>query len=296
MQSTYTIKDLEQLSGIKAHTLRIWESRYNLISPQRTDTNIRYYLDMDLKKVLNVAVLVNAGMRISKVARLSEREMNTMVLDLSRYTGNKESQINGLKTAMLEFNQELFERILNQSIAQVGTDETFRTIVAQFIGHIGVLWQTNTIGIAHEHFASNLIRQKLFAAIDQLPPVKEEGKKRFVLYLPSEELHELGILYTNYLLRKDGHEVIYLGQAVPAEYLLDVHNQRPVDAILSIFTTKPNVENLEEYFQRLHKVVGPDVAGYFTGYQIASSQLKEVPGGYTLFPDLPSLCKHLLSA
>lgn len=290
MQTRYSIKDLEQLSGIKAHTLRIWESRYELIKPQRTETNIRYYKDDDLKKILNVALLVNDGMRISKVACLSDREIQDMVLDHARYRGSFESQVNSLKVAMLSFNQELFDKVLNQSMLKIGTEETFSKVVAQFIHQVGILWQTNTISVAHEHFVSNLIKQKLYAAIDQLVVTRGHNGYRYLLYLPGEELHELGLLYIHYLLKKRGHEVIYLGQSVPAQYLKEIHSQVPCQRFVSIITTRPCSSGMGEYLEQLHQLfAGEDVRFYLSGHQFSDFEPNGLPSMFRVIPSFEDL-------
>lgn len=270
MQSKYSIKDLEHLTGVKAHTIRIWESRYNIVEPERTATNIRYYKDEDLKRLLNVAVLVHNGMKISKVAEMTDAERNSLVLDASKYQGNYESQINGLKIAMLDFNENLFDRILTNSMATIGTEETFSKIVGGFIYQVGLLWQTNTISISHEHFASNLIKQKLYVAIDSvIEPQREKGQKTYLLYLPADELHELGLLYVSYLLKNSGHRVIYLGQAVPVDFLREVIEKVHIDALVSIFTTQPYEGDLDNYFKRCLEVLGSrELQWFVSGRQL----------------------------
>ena len=247
----YSIKDLEHLTGIKAHTIRIWEQRYNIIEPSRTDTNIRYYVDSDLKRLLNISVLVNGGLRISKVAKMSSLEIQDAVLDKARYEGSYSTQVNGLKIAMLDFNEDLFETIFNQSMIKFGSDETFRSIIGSFIKEVGVLWQTNAISVAHEHFVSNIIRQKLFSAIDQIPSVSDKEAQRFLLYLPSQELHDLGLLYLHLILKRRGFKVVNLGQSCPLEYLKEVHHKVKFDYLISIFTTNPYDDEMDDYLRNL---------------------------------------------
>lgn len=251
MDSKYSIKDLEKLSGIKAHTLRAWEQRYGLIVPKRTETNIRYYIDEHLKKILNIAVLVKSGMRISKVAELNDQELRAAVIDAGRYQGNYESQINAFKIAMLEYDEYLFDSIFSKCLIQFGTEETLTRILGSFIQQIGLLWQAGAINVSNEHFISNLVKQKLFSIIDQtIIPQKSDKRKSFVLYLPADELHELGLLYLYYYLKKSGHRVVYLGQSVPMEYLKEVSEKTQVDQFISVFTTSPHFEEIDIYFQK----------------------------------------------
>ncbi len=296
MESKYSIKDLEQLSGIKAHTLRAWEQRYNLIEPLRTETNIRYYVDEHLKNVLNVAVLVKSGMRISKVAELSPEELRTAVIDAGRYQGNYDSQINALKISMMEFDEYLFESIFNKCLIQFGTEETLTRIVGAFIQQVGLLWQAGAINISNEHFISNLIKQKLFSIIDQtMLPNPKQGKS-YVLYLPADELHELGLLYLYYFLKKQGHRVIYLGQSVPMEYVKEVSERTHIDQFISIFTTRPHFEEFDVYFDRMGEMFDPQNYKFFiTGLQVSRYQGDKIPGYVEMCPDLETLKRNFIS-
>tara|TARA_R110001592_G_scaffold138225_1_gene356953 strand:- start:71044 stop:71937 length:894 start_codon:yes stop_codon:yes gene_type:complete len=279
MNTKYSIKDLEKLSGIKAHTLRAWEQRYNLIEPHRTDTNIRYYIDDHLKKILNIAVLVKSGMRISKVADLSPEEIRSAVIDAGRYQGNYESQINAFKIAMIDYDEYLFDSVFNKCLIQFGTDETLTKILGEFIRQIGLLWQAGAINVSNEHFISSLVKQKLFAIIDQtmLPQTKDKTKS-YVLYLPADELHELGLLYLYYYLKKIGHRVIYLGQSVPIEYLKEVSEKTEVDQFVSIFTTTPHFEEIDQYFEKIAEMFDQDNYRFFlTGIQFGNYERDNLP-------------------
>jgi MerR family transcriptional regulator, light-induced transcriptional regulator len=174
--STYLIKDLEQLSGIKAHTLRIWEQRYNLLSPKRTDTNIRFYDDDDLKLILNVALLNDNGYKISKIAAMDSEVMRSEVMKLTDRTLTHDDQIHALTICMIEMDEDRFDKVLSTNILKLGFEQTMMNIIYPFMSKIGVLWQTGSINPAHEHFISNLVRQKLIVAIDG-QVVSRDGKK-----------------------------------------------------------------------------------------------------------------------
>lgn len=272
MQSKYSIKDLEYLTGIKAHTLRIWEQRYNVVEPRRTDTNIRYYGDEELKRLLNITLLVNSGQKISKVAELTDEQLREMVLRLGAYRGELENQIHGLKLAMLDFDEVLFDRILTQSMISIGGEETFTKLVGSFIHQIGILWQTSSISVAHEHFASGIIKQKIYSAVDQLPLNQSQPGKIFILYLPGDELHELGLLYLYYYIRKRGHRVIYLGQSVPLEYLKDAMDKLNADVLVTMATTQPPREFVQEYFSEVSKAF-PETRILASGMQLEGIDL-----------------------
>lgn len=292
METKYSIKDLEQLSGIKAHTIRAWESRYNLITPHRTDTNIRYYIDEHLKKILNIAVLVKSGMRISAVSKLTDDQIRSAVIDAGRYQGNYDSQINAFKISMLEYDEYLFDSIFNKCLIQFGAEATLTNIVGSFIQQVGVLWQAGAINVANEHFISNLVKQKVFSLIDQItiaPP--SDKRKSYLLYLPADELHELGLLYMYYHLKRNGHRVVYLGQSVPMEYLKEVSDKTNIDRFVSIFTSRPHFEEMDVYFDRIGEMFDPENYRFFvTGMQFADKKdLETKPPHIRVSPNIEAL-------
>lgn len=280
----YSIKDLEELSGIKAHTIRIWEKRYNLIEPERTSTNIRFYTDEDLKKLLNVSMLNRHGWKISRLADMSQEMIGEKVLEVSKESSDAETQIENLIVSMLDLDEAKFERILSNAILKHGFEETLIKVIYPFFDRIGLLWLVGTINAAQEHFISNLMRQKLIAAIDGQLPGKNENPKTFMLFLHEAELHELGLLFYNYLLRKHGHRVIYLGQAVPFNDLIQIAEIQKIDVLLTSFTTGMGESELDNYLAKL-KVSFPSKTIYFTGYQTNRA-----------FEDIPSNFKHIQSA
>jgi DNA-binding transcriptional MerR regulator len=249
--SKYSIRELERLSGIKAHTIRIWEKRYNVIEPSRTDTNIRYYSDEDLKKLLNIAILNRKGMRISDIANMKEKELAKKVMEYSYNSRDVESQIEQMVIAMVDLDESKFNQLLNTAIMHDGFEKAIINIIFPFFEKIGILWQTNSINPAQEHFVSNLFRQKLMVAIDNLMIPDKEGAKKFVLFLPENEFHELGLLFYNYLIKKAGHSVIYLGTSVPVEDLeMTVKKIKP-HYLFTTITAALDGEELEKYIKDL---------------------------------------------
>lgn len=251
MSGYYSIKDLERLTGIKAHTLRIWEKRYNIVQPQRSESNIRSYTDEDLKKLLNVSILVKNGYKISKVAELCSADINEKIIEIARLSNNHNSEIEGLIISMIELDEEKFERILNSSVIKMGFERTVYDIIYPLFEKIGVLWQTGSITPAQEHFISNLIRRKLFVAIDGLSFKTDENAKKYLLYLPEWELHDIGLLLYDYLIRKSGHQVIFLGQTLPFEDLISVCEDSKADYILTNLTASLPMPELKEYITQL---------------------------------------------
>ena len=268
--STYSIKDLEQLSGIKAHTLRIWEQRYNLLQPKRTDTNIRYYDDDDLKLILNVALLNDNGVKISKIASMTSNELREEVMKLTERSLTHDDQIHALTICMIEMDEERFDKILSTNILKLGFEQTMLNVIYPFMSKIGVLWQTGAINPAQEHFISNLVRQKLIVAIDgQIP---QRGGKKFLLFLPEGELHEISILFASYLIKSKGHKVIYLGQSTPNDDLLAVYKLHQPEYLLTVITTSPSSEYVQEYIHALSERFG-QAQILVTGYQVLGQDL-----------------------
>lgn len=211
----YSISDIEGLIGIKAHTIRAWEIRYNLVPPKRTATNIRYYDEEDLKMLLNIVALNENGYKISRIAKLNAHQIANLVRQLNSDWGNETAQLLNLSNATLSYDESEFSRILTGCINEMGLIKTMDLVLFPFMKRIGMLWQTGTIDPSQEHFAANLIRDKIIVEIDKL---KRPGKKnmlRFILFLPEGEQHETGLLFTRYLLKKCGHETLYLGAEIP---------------------------------------------------------------------------------
>lgn len=262
----YSIKDLEQLTGIKAHTIRIWEKRYQLIEPERTSTNIRFYSDNDLKKLLNVSTLNRNGLKISSIVNMNNDEINERVMEISETSHDSDNQIEQLIIAMIDLDEQRFERVLSTSVIKLGFDETVIRVLYPFFEKIGLLWQIGTIYPAQEHFVSNLIRQKLIIAIDAQSARFKADSKSFMLFLPSNEWHELGLLFYNYLLKKAGYKTIYLGQSVPFDDLLEVAAKHSVDYLLTSITTPLTLKKYAEYIHQLSgSFTGKSI--FITGYQ-----------------------------
>lgn len=266
--SIYSIKDLEHLSGIKAHTLRIWEQRYGILNPERTDTNIRTYGDEELKLVLNITILQSRGdFKISEIAKMSDSERSANLLRLSEETLHFPDQIQALTISMLELNEAMFQQLTKNIVQKHGFEDYLIQIIHPFMLRLGTLWLSGSVGPAQEHFISHLIRQKVIAAIDQLDLSIKPNAKKFLLYLPESELHEIGLLFANYILRSRKHQVVYLGQSLPFEELIIAHEIHQPDYILSVFTSQPNPDDMPTYLEQLVEKI-PNTNILLTGYQL----------------------------
>jgi len=211
----YSISDIESLIGIKAHTIRAWETRYNLVPPKRTPTNIRYYDESDLKMLLNIVALNENGYKISRIAKLSKQQIQDLVVQLNADWGNENVQLMNLSNAALRYDEKEFSKILSGCIKEMGLINVMDRVLFPFMKRVGMLWQTGTIDPSQEHFAANLIRDRIIVEIDKLHKPVKEKPLRFLLFLPEAEMHETGLLFTRYLLKKCGHETLYLGAEIP---------------------------------------------------------------------------------
>lgn len=247
----YSIKDLEQLSGIKAHTIRIWEKRYQLFEPERTPTNIRFYSDNDLKKLLNVSILNRNGIKISNIVSMGNHEIYDRIVEISETYHDFNNQIEQLTLAMIDFDEMRFDKVLSNAIIKLGFDETVTRILYPFFEKIGVLWQIGTIYPAQEHFVSNLIRQKLIIAIDGQVGNTNRNPKNFLLFLPPNDWHELGLLFYNYILRKAGHHVLYLGQSLPLEDLEGIKAKQKIDYIFTSYTNPITIKKYNDTIKQI---------------------------------------------
>jgi DNA-binding transcriptional MerR regulator len=249
--SKYSIKDLERLSGIKAHTIRIWEKRYKLLDPSRTSTNIRYYSDDDLKKILNISLLNKRGIKISHLSGLSSDDIAEKVMMTVKDISDYDAVIDHLIISIIELDEQKFNKDFTRALTQLGFEDTIIKIVFPLLDKIGILWMTGSINPAQEHFLSNLVRQKIIVAIDELIIKPHHNPQRFLLFTPEGEPHEIGLLFLDYLIKKRGHEVIYFGQSVPIKDLNEVtdtiHFDYLLTSVISVFSGK----ELMEYIKKL---------------------------------------------
>lgn len=257
IKSVFTIKDLENISGIKAHTIRIWEKRYNLLIPERTDTNIRYYSSDNLQKLLNVVLLNNNNFKISKIALMSNDTIKVKARELAFNKAVNDEALNSLKLSMFQFDKILFNNTYSVLLHKKTFREVFKEVFIPFLDQIGLLWQTDTLLPAHEHFISNLISQKIQINIEKLDYTITKSKTTYVLFLPENEIHELGLMYLNYELALRGFSTIYLGQSLPVDNLsYFIKNETEVCFVTSL-TVKPFDDKVLSYFMSIdEKITG----------------------------------------
>lgn len=288
--NAFTIKDLENLSGIKAHTIRIWEQRYSFLKPQRTETNIRQYSSEELKAVLNIALLNKYGYKISHIDKMTENEIRDRIVTLSNLQAQQERLVNDLIQQMVDLKMDVFEQLLDDHIKARGIDKTITQIIFPFLERIGILWMTNHINPAQEHLVSNIIRQKLIVGIEgtysqiQSPQVG-------LLFLPEGEYHEMGLLYMYYLLKSRGIQVLYLGANVPfkdMEFVADLKKPKFLYTHLTSVAQNFNFDKFLQQFQLRcpsHKLV---ISG-----ALSQQYKKKVPLNVTLKNSLPEVLEFI---
>jgi len=249
--AVYSIKELEKLSGIKAHTIRIWEKRYSLIEPHRTNTNIRYYTDNELKKILNVAVLNRHGIKISSIAKLTDLELREEIIRVSATSASSDTLIDSMVLSMIDLDEYKLEAMIDKSINKIGFRSTVTDVLYPFLDKVGILWQSGDVYPAQEHFVSFLFRQKIISATDRISHIFNPNAKKFLLLLPEGEWHEIALLFAQYLIKEANHEVIYLGQSVPYSDVLAIGASKKLDFILFSSSISHTGFNLGRYLEDL---------------------------------------------
>lgn len=292
----FSIKDLENLTGIKAHTIRIWEKRYNLLSPDRSKTNIRNYSLSSFQKLLNISYLNNNGLKISKIASLDEEQIPIKVREIASRAKVEDHAINALKMAMINFDQVLFYSTYNNLLENKTFSEIFYSVFMPLLTEIGLLWQTDTITPAHEHFLTVHIKQKILLNTERLQLLEPKPvSKSFVLYLPENEIHDIGLLFINYQLRSKGYHTIFLGESVPMESLTDLLDFFEEVTFISYFTVYPEVKDIEPYIKKFDELLlqKDNTKLMLLGKKLGEVELVEIPEKITIFNSIENLVKDL---
>ncbi|SDS57403.1 DNA-binding transcriptional regulator, MerR family [Formosa sp. Hel1_31_208] len=296
VKSTFSIKDLENLTGIKAHTIRIWEKRYNLLQPERTDTNIRYYSLSNLQKLLNISYLNSNGYKISKIASLENNDIPKLVKEVAQNDRTHNHALDAFKLSMLNFDQKLFYDTYEGLMKEKSFSDMFYEDFIPLLSEIGLLWQTDTITPAHEHFLTSLIRQKILVNTEVIQSKNQVvSDKVFVLYLPDNEVHELGLMLINYEIISRGHQSIFLGQSVPLNSLKDLLNYYDDITFVSYFTVKPEKDQIDSYIKDFTTkiLVKKSIKFWVLGRMLEEIDLNLLPQQITPFDSVKNLVKKL---
>ncbi len=294
IKKDFSIRDLENISGIKAHTIRIWEKRYNLLIPERTETNIRYYTHKNLQKLLNIVLLNNHQYKISKIAAMTDEEI---ILESRMVAFDKavnDEAINSFKLSMFQFDKILFNKTFSALLQKKTFKEVFKEVLIPFLEHIGLLWQTETLLPAHEHFISNLISQKVQIQTEKLQYNIEVSDKTYVLFLPENEIHELGLLYLNYELVLRGNHTIYLGQNLPLNNLNYFFDSTSHICFITSMTVQPYEDKLEDYFLEIDTLLNKrDHSLIAIGKKAMNFKDYKFNSHISVFPTVSELLKEL---
>ncbi len=269
----YSIRDLEKLSGIKAHTIRAWEQRYGIIEPKRTKTNIRYYQDEDLKLLLNVALLNKNGIKISKIAKMSEEEVANKVSAISEVNFEFGTQLDALTISMIEMDEYKFDRIIAMNVQKLGFERTMIEVIQPFLDKLSLLWLTGSIHPVQENFVSYLIRQKIIVAIDNEPFAVGKNTRKFLLFLPEGERQELSLLFLHYLLKSRKNQVIYIGQDMSLNDLFDIYKIHQPNYMYTMITETFLKEPIQRYIDTLVTTF-PETKILISGYQVVTQNVK----------------------
>jgi len=277
--AVYSIKELEKLTGVKAHTIRIWEQRYQIVDPHRTDTNIRFYDDEHLKKLLNVSILLSNGYKISKISQLDPDSLQKELFlcynrEVEESVEVNDDMIKSLIVSMIEYNERSFNKLFKAAVDHYGMEKAFTKVIYPFLHKVGVMWGMNEINPAQEHFISALLRQKMHCEIDMLP-IPEKPEKTFVLFLSEGEFHELGLLLANYLIKKAGQAVFYLGQNLPLKDLVEISIVVKPDYLMTFFTGKQVEENILASLNRIKELTPDSKVLFATNVTMDESKLHE---------------------
>ena len=295
VKKTFSIKDLANLSGIKAHTIRIWEKRYNLLSPERTQTNIRLYSLLSLQKLLNITLLYENGLKISKIAQLKNEEIPLKVREIIDEKSIKNNMMNAFKLSMINFDQSLFYNTYNKLVVDLSFREIFKEYFIPLLQELGYLWQSNTISTTHEHFITNLVKQKVYTNTEKVHRSEYVNNKSFVLFLPENEIHELGILYLNYELNLRGYKSIFLGQSVPIENLEPLIASNEFVEFIAYVTVEPSKEKIDKYLQKFKKKIldKKDCRLSLLGFQTQFVDLNTKPENVSVYRGFEDLIEAL---
>ena len=298
IKNSFSIKNLENISGIKAHTIRIWEKRYNLLFPERTDTNIRRYSLDSLRKLLNITLLYNHGFKISKIANLAEEDIPILVRDIALKSNSEQVSINAFKLSMVNFDTVMFDATFDELLSKNDFSFIYLNIFIPLMRELGILWQTGAISPSHEHFITNLVKQKIHiqTEIIQRSNTPKINSPKFVLFLPDNEIHELSILFINYFILKKGHKTIFLGQSIPTNSLKTLMSYSTQLHFVTYVTVEPNKDEIEDYLTNFYEEIIKDYDNQLSifGPQVANITDQSHYPGIHIYQQIESFVEEQL--
>lgn len=248
----FSISQLSQYSGIKPHTIRIWEQRYHALKPDRSEGNTRYYNSDQLRRLLNIVSLMNSDHKVSELCTMPDDKLSELVLERKYTIASEVSEyfVSQLIAAGMAYNQEQFEELFEQCVSKYGISQTYKIIIHPMLVRVGLMWSANSIPSVQEHFISNILRQKLLRSIDSLPPARPQSAK-WLLFLPEDEFHEIGLLFAAFIIRESGNKVVYLGSSVSPEAVIAAVRDIKPQFLLLFLVHYNQVEDVQQYLSKL---------------------------------------------
>jgi MerR family transcriptional regulator, light-induced transcriptional regulator len=291
--SSYSIKQLELVSGIKAHTIRMWERRYNLFLPQRTNTNIRRYNESDVQLILNISLLLRNGYKISKLSTKSLEEITELTLqNATKISPSKENDLEPLLLSLFSFDQSSFKAILKKKIVDRGLESTYEELILPLFYRIGILWQTGMIATTHEHFVTSIVKHIIISNYESLKEPKDNSSL-FLFFLPEGEYHEIGLLFYAYAAKKMGFRTFYLGQSTPVEDVIKTSKLIKPAIIFTSTSSSISKINLSDFSKHVRKSI-PKCQLFVTGYKANQDKFK-IPKEITLISSIETFSSKIKS-
>lgn len=286
--ANYSIRDLAKLSGIKAHTIRIWEQRYSIIEPKRTASNIRYYTDSDLKFLMNIAFLNRKGIRISKIAKMSKGEIKNEVGKLSKTEAEHTDNFQALAMAMMDLDAPRIAELVVRCFDKNGVEDAILNVLVPFLEKASLLWLTGSISAMHEQFASCVIRREILAVTSQLKTKTRAKQKKVLLYLPEGDQQELYLLFVEYMLKKRNMDVVYLGSKIELEDLKLAISVHEPDYVYTIISERHKRYVSEQYVQEVsNQIQVPKLL--VSGFRHSTNKSDDTPENVIVLEDLTEL-------
>ena len=299
VKSSFSIKDLEHISGIKAHTIRIWEKRYKLLSPERTNTNIRKYSLNSLRKLLNITLLYKKGFKISKIANLEPKKIPLFVREIALENNSESISINALNLAMVNFDVEMFDAKYKVLVQNNTFEFIFFKVFVPLMIELGILWQTGAICPSHEHFITSLIKQKVHVQTEKIQNKIVGGSSfpKFAIFLPDNEIHELSILFLNYLILSKGYQTIFLGQSMPIKSLKTLHSNNDLIHFVTYITLKPSKSDISKFVSLFNETLikGSKNKLSVFGPQVKYLAAKQIPDNIFIHSDHEDFIEQFLT-
>lgn len=250
--NSFSISQLAQYSGIKPHTIRIWEQRYNALKPERSEGNTRYYDNDQLRRLLNIVSLMDSDYKVSELCSMTDDKLFSLVSEPDRKADIFDYYVSQLIAAGMSYDEKYFDDLFQQCLSKFQIKDTYKNVIYPLLDRVGLMWSKNKMPSAQEHFISNIIRKKLLYSIASLPAVQSPSQT-WILFLPEDEFHEIGLLFADVLIRQAGHKVIYLGSSVSAESVLEVAKELSPSYLLLFMVHYEMPGKPEELLNQLEK-------------------------------------------